>query len=155
MIKYIKKDVTTITENCIIAHGVNCLGVMGSGIALAIKNKWPEVFTVYSNYLNSLQKKQLALGHVKFYTPVSGPIIANCFTQVNTASFKGERVADVDAIRLCLYRCAKLAEGHELDLYLPRIGCGLGGLSWENEVEPIVQQISKDFNYINIFVCDI
>ena len=33
----------------LICHQVNCLGVMGSGVALQIKNKWPIVFAEYRN----------------------------------------------------------------------------------------------------------
>jgi O-acetyl-ADP-ribose deacetylase (regulator of RNase III) len=34
----------------VIAHQVNCLGVMGAGVALQIKNKWPEVYEGYKNF---------------------------------------------------------------------------------------------------------
>lgn len=36
----------------LIAHQTNCLGVMGAGIAKAIKNKWNSVYTQYANYCN-------------------------------------------------------------------------------------------------------
>lgn len=33
----------------ILCHQVNCVGVMGAGIALQIKGKWPEVFKQYKD----------------------------------------------------------------------------------------------------------
>ena len=45
----------------LIAHQTNCLGVMGAGIAKAIKNKWPDVYTQYKDlckgeYFDDLDK---------------------------------------------------------------------------------------------------
>ena len=37
----------------IIAHQVNCLGIMGGGIALQIKNKWPKVFEEYKEFIET------------------------------------------------------------------------------------------------------
>ena len=34
----------------LIAHQTNCLGVMGAGIAKAIKNKWNSVYIQYANH---------------------------------------------------------------------------------------------------------
>ena len=41
----------------IICHQVNCMGVMGSGLALQIKNKFPEVFGDYWNAVNLLNNE--------------------------------------------------------------------------------------------------
>jgi O-acetyl-ADP-ribose deacetylase (regulator of RNase III) len=45
--KYIKGDlITELEEGRIeaLGHNCNCRKIMGSGIALALKNKWPEVY---------------------------------------------------------------------------------------------------------------
>ena len=43
MIRYIKGDITK--SNCdIICHQVNCQGKMNSGVAKAIRAKWPKVY---------------------------------------------------------------------------------------------------------------
>ena len=46
MLKYIKGDITEI-ESGIICQQTNCQGVMGSGLAKAIRDKWPKVFDEY------------------------------------------------------------------------------------------------------------
>ena len=46
---FIQKDITTERHGLII-HGVNCQGVMGSGVALAIRNKWPVVYDEYKKH---------------------------------------------------------------------------------------------------------
>jgi hypothetical protein len=36
----------------VVAHQVNCVGVMGSGVALAIRDKYPRVYTEYLEFCN-------------------------------------------------------------------------------------------------------
>ena len=40
----------TLESSGLIIQGVNCQGAMGSGIALAIKNRWPEVYDAYKSH---------------------------------------------------------------------------------------------------------
>ena len=40
-------QISAENEVAIIPHCCNNLGVMGAGVALALKNKWPEVFEIY------------------------------------------------------------------------------------------------------------
>ena len=43
---YKKGDLLT-TDADIIVHGCNCQGVMGSGVAKQIKEKFPNAYTIY------------------------------------------------------------------------------------------------------------
>jgi len=64
MIKYIKGDLLKEFEDGTvdtIAHCCNCQGVMGSGIALSIKNKYPSAFAAYKDHED---KFKLLLGSV-------------------------------------------------------------------------------------------
>ena len=45
MIKNTIGDLLNIKQPIIIGHQVNCLGIMGAGIAKSIKSKWFNVFT--------------------------------------------------------------------------------------------------------------
>jgi len=40
----------------VIAHQVNCQGIMGSGIAKQIKEKWFDVFKQYNYHVRVLEK---------------------------------------------------------------------------------------------------
>ncbi len=42
----INKDITTV-EFGVIVHQVNCQGVMGSGVAKALRDKWPQIYETY------------------------------------------------------------------------------------------------------------
>src|ERR1017187_9856457 len=50
MIKYVKGDLLDATQN-LIAHSCNMQGVMGSGVAKAIKDKYPSAFASYRSLL--------------------------------------------------------------------------------------------------------
>lgn len=50
LVTYIVMDITTATRG-IVVHGVNCQGVMGSGVALAIRTKWPQIFESYKKIM--------------------------------------------------------------------------------------------------------
>ena len=51
MIHYVKGNL--LDSNCdYICHQVNCQGVMGSGIARQIRERWPEVYKDYYDHCN-------------------------------------------------------------------------------------------------------
>lgn len=139
--KILNKDITTIEGPAVIAHGVNCQGKMGSGVAKAIITKWPEVKEAYLQYEN---KKLGYLNRVN----IGNLIIYNCFTQ-QYYGYDNKRYANIIAIIQCLYAILILHD--ELPLYIPKIGCGLGGLDWE-----VVKQVLEDLEEITqkeITVC--
>ena len=46
VIKEIQKDITTVEEG-VVLHGCNCSGGFGSGVAGAIRKKWPDVYEMF------------------------------------------------------------------------------------------------------------
>ena len=78
--------------------------------------------------------------------------VANLYTQV----FYGRngKFANAQAIETSLSQCAIYGDMYGLPIYMPRIGCGLGGLDWEREVAPIVEKISESYRF-DIYVCDL
>ncbi len=156
-IRYIKQDITTI-DNGIIGHGVNCLGKMGSGVALAIKNKWPEVYNQYVQYCNVFAKQaEEKLGIVQTVdvgTADKPLVIANCFTQVNYGH-DGKRYANKVAVEESLSNLVAFAANFHMPVYIPKIGCGLGGLNFEQDVQPILETLTSDYPAVTITVCEI
>lgn len=153
MIKYINKDITTVNRG-IVAHGVNCQGVMGSGVAVAIRNKWPTAFFVYKQFCDVFKGPTGGkLGMVQT-VPVFDyeVVVANCFTQESYGG-DGAVYADIRAVKESLENLFAYAQHVNLPIYLPKIGCGLGGLDWETQVEPIINELSDECEDINVFVC--
>ena len=121
----------------ILFHGCNAQGVMGAGVALALKKKWPEVFMAYRQ-LYQEQGNQLKLGQVAWAHPEEGIWVANGITQ----QYYGRelrRYADLKAIKHSAQIVARKARETQLPVFYSLIGCGLGGLLWE-EVEPILNE---------------
>jgi len=156
MLHYANQDVTTV-EAGVICHGVNCQGKMGSGVAKAIRAKWP---SVYEAFLKMGSGADL-LGEVDLVgvNNDGSLFVANCYTQVSYGS-DGRRYADPEAIRQALTSVAVFADmrwmvGNPLHVYLPEIGAGLGGLDWDTEVKPIVEKIASNWPNVEFTVCRI
>ena len=151
MINYEKKNITTVTRG-IIAHGVNCLGVMGSGIALAIKTKWPKAFIEYQELCKKYSPIEL-LGLTQVIHMNGDLYVSNNFTQLSCGHIG--RYADPEAVKMTLGQTFSFADSIDLPLFLPKIGCGLGGLLWEGEIEPIVKELIRDYPNIEVTVVDL
>lgn len=133
----------------IIAHQVNCMGVMGRGVAGQIRSRYPHVYEEYRNFCvhyRPLYRDQgdTPLGKVQYlplHSEVGGPkrYIANLFGQFGYGS-DGHRYTDYLALRSCLNALHRFARKMEMSVALPYgIGCGLGGGDW-SEVFPIIQE---------------
>jgi O-acetyl-ADP-ribose deacetylase (regulator of RNase III) len=143
-IQYITKDITTATDG-VLLNGVNCQQQMGAGVALAYLKKWP---IVKEQYLAT----EPVLGKTDMVTIVPDQLyVANCYTQRYFGS-GGRKYASLGAITECLDESFSFAEAMGLDLYTPKIGCGLGGLDWDTEVAPIVERLSEKYT-VTTFVC--
>ena len=140
----INKDITTVTSG-IVAHGTNTQLAFGSGVAGAIRKKWPRVYAVFMD-----TKSANRLGNV---TPVDvSPFLTvlNCYTQ-DSYGYDGKKYADLGAVKNCLTTAFILAEHKGLALHMPKIGCGLGGLEW-SDVEPIIEALMVEYPVeVNIY----
>lgn len=143
MIQYIKGDITEVTSGLVL-HGTNCTGGFGSGVAGAIRKKWPKV---YANFCLAGTGAHL-LGKFKPTEVTEELTVANCYTQMNFGS-DGRRYASPQAVEQALFAAYEYAQLVGIKtVHLPKIGCGLGGLSWEDEIEPIVSAIIEDYSDI-------
>ena len=160
----IKKNVGDLlsVNRGIIVHGCNCQGVMGSGVALAIREKWPAVYEAYiDEYLES--NNNLRLGSIITLADVDvlevnpettpyqlslidwhgddlpeGIIVVNAMTQFDMAKSKKDIAVDYDAISSTFAQIKILAKAFNLPVHFPLIGCGLANGDW-NEVAPRIE----------------
>ena len=166
MITYETKDITSTTLG-VIAHGVNCQGAMGSGVALAIMKKWPEIRESYMRYkpgrhllgtvdFVDVDPGNALLGDVRHdsdgHPLVYNLVVANCFTQEFFGG-DGRKYADVDAVAKCLTNVYAYADIYGLPVVLPQIGCGLAGLDWEADLVPIINSLDEYFSRVDTTIC--
>ena len=57
MVTYKYGDITESGAD-IICHQVNCMGAMNSGVAKAIRKKWPQVYNEYRNAARDLSPEE-------------------------------------------------------------------------------------------------
>jgi O-acetyl-ADP-ribose deacetylase (regulator of RNase III) len=145
-INYIKNDITKLSTGLII-HGVNCLGIMGSGVALAIKNKWPSVYKCYKQMPTGKQM----LGQTHIISITNDLYIANCYTQLNFGN-TNKKYADINAVEECLSTCFNFADINKLKLCSPKIASDRGGLDWEREVKPIFLRLNNEYNNVEVAI---
>ena len=160
MIEYQTLDLTTVQAG-IVVHGVNCQGKMGSGVALAIRNRWPGVYKAYRSEFEKRGKNNASLlGFVQFVNTGEGVkafglelYVANLFSQLYYGR-DGAKYANPEAISQGLATVAEFARTRKLPVYMPKIGCNLGGLNWETEVKSVVESIANLYQDITFIICD-
>lgn len=125
-----------------IIHGCNTLGVMGAGVALAIKEMYPLAYEKYVKDLDTLATKkgsaEAALGFNSSLEVDVGLTIVNAFTQDRTGRNPDEKYVKYWAISACFRRLRALVEKQALadlstvkEVHFPLIGCGLANGKWE------------------------
>lgn len=141
--KIINNDITEETEGLII-HGVNCQGVMGTGVALAIRNKWPIAYIDYKSACTEYRKSKVLLGKLQVSRIDDNLYIGNGFTQEYYG--RDDKIyADLRAVDLVLHKAFMWCYLNEMPLKSVQIGCGLGGLLWDIEVKPLFQKYEAQF----------
>jgi O-acetyl-ADP-ribose deacetylase (regulator of RNase III) len=143
LVKYEKKDITDIAVG-IIGHGVNARGKMGAGVAQAIAEKWPIVKQRYLQ-LFELPRAHRELGSIQIVKISPTLYVLNMFTQERYGH--DGQFAVPDAIYSCVEWAIITASEHRLPLYMPKIGCGLGGLNWDTTVRPIIEGLASEHKY--------
>lgn len=123
-----------------IVHGCNAQGVMGAGVALAVKNKYPGA---YEDYRFAYENSGLALGTVYPSIASKDLIIWNAITQDGYG--RDGRNCSYDAIETCfsdINIAVKEMEGEiDAEIHIPMIGAGLGGGNW-NIIKTIIEETS-------------
>lgn len=119
-----------------IVNTVNCVGVMGKGIALEFKKRYPEMFM---DYVNKCDSGQVKTGTPYVFDNGDGMKILNFPTKDHWRS--------PSRLSFVIEGLDWFLENYEkygiTSIAFPPLGCGNGGLSWEI-VGPIMYQKLKN-----------
>lgn len=132
-----------------IAIPVNCVGVMGAGLAKQAAERWPHILPVYRD---ACQARELRFGRVLLMTRAPGyfqPSVALVPTKQHwrQRSRLEDVVVSLDELRPVIKSAEPLAPAWAI----PALGCGLGGLAWE-DVRPHVERYLGDLtNEIRVY----
>ena len=125
MVEFTREDILAAEVEALV-NAVNCVGIMGRGIALQFRKKYPDNFKVYKSTCdrNALRPGKMLTFAIDGLT--NPRYIINFPTKVHWKGKsrleyieQGLEALTVEVRRLCIHSIA-----------LPPLGCGLGGLEW-------------------------
>lgn len=137
MIEYKTGDIFQQDTQAIV-NTVNCVGVMGRGLALQFKKRFPDNFNAYAA---ACKNQQLAPGKMFVFedqVKAASRYIINFPTKRHWRD--NSRMEDIEAGLQDLEQVIR--DKNITSLALPPLGCGLGGLDWSQVRHRIEEQLA-------------
>lgn len=106
-----------------LVNTVNCVGVMGKGIALEFKKRFPEM---YEDYVVRCRKGEVKLGRPYLYKSLVAPWILNFPTKDHWRSVTNLK----DIINGLKHVAQNYTSWGVQSIAVPPLGCGYGQLEW-------------------------
>lgn len=124
-----------------LVNPVNCVSTMGAGLALEFKKRFPANFLAYKQ---ACDNKLLQLGTVFIWENNGTPkYIINFPTK-----YHWKEKSEINQIVAGLFSLKReIVERNISSIAIPALGCGLGGLSWndvENKINVVLSDLSDD-----------
>lgn len=133
MVKIMKGD---LFESCcpVLVNAVNCVGIMGGGIAKGFADRFPKML---KDYRQVCRDGNLVPGGVHIWDDGGDIVVLNAATMF----YPGED-ANLAIISECCDNIVKFAQqdGDNRPLAIPALGCGVGGADW-NVVRPLMENV--------------
>jgi O-acetyl-ADP-ribose deacetylase (regulator of RNase III) len=130
----------------VLVNPVNCVGVMGKGLALEFKKRYPKNFR---DYKQDCKNGELPYDWLCMWGANDGHWIWNLATKRDWRD-----KANINMIEVQLLIFANEYDREEAEsISFPKLGCGLGGLDWEKQMKPLMERYLSDINipvYIHI-----
>lgn len=152
MVNYVKGNL--LDSNCdYICHQVNCQGVMGSGIARQIRERWPEVYRRYRECYENCNNPDHQLGRIDIIQNGEDERkVVNVYSQCSYG-YDGGRYTSYDAFADCLYELTHYVMRDKTIGFPKNIGCGLGGGNWKI-ISALIEEILGDEYEVYIYEWD-
>jgi O-acetyl-ADP-ribose deacetylase (regulator of RNase III) len=141
LIQYLKGDILKSKAQTIV-NPVNCKGYMGKGLALAFKEHYPDMFVVYRE---ECRTGKLRIGKPTLYSN-STPWILN-FPTKNHWRDSSKLGYIEEGLQFVVANYKQLGIG---SIALPKLGAGLGTLSWD-EVGPLMARYLSQLD-IDVYI---
>jgi O-acetyl-ADP-ribose deacetylase (regulator of RNase III) len=152
MIEFLDVDIFDSNAQALV-NPVNCVGVMGSGLAKEFKRRFPECFDSYLERCKTndpikklcpgmvqvveIEKKRVPTKYVINF-PTKDHYRAKSKSAFIEAGLE-DLVRVVSALKIC-------------SLAIPKLGCGLGGLDWQ-VVKPLMEHKLNPLVDTHIIIC--
>ncbi|MGR3295799.1 MAG: type II toxin-antitoxin system antitoxin DNA ADP-ribosyl glycohydrolase DarG [Candidatus Bathyanammoxibius sp.] len=134
MIKFIKGDIFSSQAQTLVAT-VNCVGIMGKGLAKEFRQRFPDM---YKEYVKVCKKGELKKGRLYLYKNLHSQIL--CFPTKD--NWKGpSKYEFIEEGLECLKN--NYEQWGISSIAVPPLGSGLGGLDWNRVKKIIVKYLSN------------
>lgn len=146
MIETTKGDILNADAEALV-NTVNCVGVMGRGIALQFRKKFEENFKVYKS---ACDKGELRPGMVLVHDRgsfLNPRYIINFPTKDHWRA--NSKVKDIESGLVALVEQVK--RRNIKSIAIPPLGCGLGGLDW-SEVRPRIEAAFAEVPSVHVML---
>ena len=140
-LKFMLGDITKCNADYI-CHQVNCQGAMGSGVAKAIKDKWPVVYTDYRRFYES--NKPL-LNEIQIVAVSTEQSVINMFAQ-EYYGYDRNQYTSYDAFWKCLNKIKNTVPKGSKIAFPSKIGCCRGGANWKVILTMISEVLESEYN---------
>ena len=137
-----------------LVNPVNCVGVMGAGLAKGFKERWPDYF---DDYQAACKRNAVRLGWVAISDVSDGLRCVNWIVSFPTKQHWRDR-SSLGAVAFGLGTLAGAIRNWHLvwgvslrNIAIPALGCGLGGLNWA-DVKPCFEFFEGAVGDTNIIV---
>lgn len=131
MIEWVHGDIIQADADAIV-NPVNTVGVAGAGLALQFRRAYPENFWAYKQAC----RDGLHVGSLHVYETGRGVprFVVNFPTKRDW-----RELSKLSDIKAGLERLVEIIPEYGMkSVALPPLGCGLGGLDWDNQVKPLM-----------------
>ncbi len=134
-----------LTEADTLTITVNCEGVMGAGIALEARLRWPALF---EEYAGRCARGDLRPGQLMLWDPGDSDTSYRvlCFPTKD----RWRAPSRIDYVRRGLEALVGLHEEAGISLIaMPHLGCSHGGLRWD-EVRPVIVEVLAPYEGLTV-----
>ena len=148
MIREVSGDILLSNADTI-AHGVAPNDHFDQGLALSLRQKFPEMYRDFRHGMHVAHTKE---GGLVTWTGDDAPRIAHLLTQEHAKSANAHPgKARLSYVNKALRELRRWADSESVaSLALPRLATGVGGLDWD-DVRPLIQQHLGDAGF-DVFV---
>lgn len=153
MIEYSNKSIFDVQAN-VITIPVNCVGVMGAGLALEFKKRRPIVFAIYNDYckLGMIKPgRPVYISHPIFGDEYDGYLMFPTKNHWKDSSKLEYITSGLEYIRNNIMEM--MFDTIPCWMAFPKLGCGYGGLNY-NAVRPIMVEYLSQINCIGSIICE-
>ncbi|MDR0379577.1 MAG: macro domain-containing protein [Candidatus Accumulibacter sp.] len=151
-----RNDVFACKEAEALVNAVNCVGIMGRGLAVKFKKAFPDNFKIYAEVC---KKGEMRLGQVLvhdrhgnfdlFTAPENPRWIINFPTKMHWRS-----KSCIEYIETGLESLVEAIRSRGMrSVAVPALGCGLGGLDWR-KVRPRIERAFDALPEVRVYLCE-